>query len=300
MKLGELLAKDRIVIGARGETVRAAAQELAHAIVASGHAVDPDRLDALLAESLPSEAVTLGQHAFLLHFRTDAVDDVTVALGIALQPVHREHDPKKEGRVVLLILAPARATPAYLRTVGTFARVLGREEIVAKLEEAETPEDVLGLDVMQSVDVADQLLVRHVCAPARVVAGPATTVGQAASLMARHRLPSLPVISEDDEVLGMVSYGELLRHLLPAHVKRATGEFPGDDEAAEEGDYDPMAVPAREIMDRAVLCLSEDQPLSDVAQLMIDKKLERLPVVREGALVGMLTREGIVRRLFGP
>lgn len=299
MKLGELLTEDRIVIGAKGETVREAAQELAHAIIASGRATDPDRLDALLAESLPSEAVTLGQHAFLLHFRTDAVDDVTVALGIAPQPVHREHDPRKEGRIVLLILAPSRATPAYLRTVGTFARVLGREEIVAKLEKAETPEDVLALDVMQSVDVADQLLVRHVCAPTRVVAGPETTVGEAASLLAQHRLPALPVISEDDEVLGMVSYGELLRHLLPAHVKRATGELPGDDDA-QEGDHDPMAVPVREMMDRSVLCLSEDQSLTDVARLMVDKKLERLPVVREGALVGMLTREGIVRRLFGP
>ena len=33
---------------------------------------------------------------------------------------------------------------------------------------------------------------------------------------------------------------------------------------------------------------------------MVNKNLDRVPVVREGALVGLLTGEHIVRRLFGP
>jgi CBS domain-containing protein len=49
-----------------------------------------------------------------------------------------------------------------------------------------------------------------------------------------------------------------------------------------------------------VLCLSEEQSLTEAATLMVQKKLERVPVVREGALVGLLTREDLVRRLFGP
>jgi CBS domain-containing protein len=52
-------------------------------------------------------------------------------------------------------------------------------------------------------------------------------------------------------------------------------------------------------MDRSVLCISEEQSLAEVATMMVTRDVERLPVVREGQLVGMLTRGDIVRRLFG-
>ncbi len=52
-------------------------------------------------------------------------------------------------------------------------------------------------------------------------------------------------------------------------------------------------------MDRTVLCVSEDQALADVATMMLNRNVERFPVVREGALVGFLTRGDIVRRLLG-
>jgi CBS domain-containing protein len=52
-------------------------------------------------------------------------------------------------------------------------------------------------------------------------------------------------------------------------------------------------------MDRSVLCISEEQSLAEVANMMISRNIERFPVVREGRLVGLLTRGEIVRRLFG-
>jgi CBS domain-containing protein len=66
----------------------------------------------------------------------------------------------------------------------------------------------------------------------------------------------------------------------------------------DEGE-DPGNVPVREVMDRSVLCLTEDQSLAEAARLMVAKDTDRFPVVREGILVGMLTRGGVVRLLFG-
>jgi len=50
-------------------------------------------------------------------------------------------------------------------------------------------------------------------------------------------------------------------------------------------------------MSRSVLCLSEDQTLTDVANLMNNKDVDRFPVVREGIVVGFLTRADLIRRL---
>jgi CBS domain-containing protein len=55
----------------------------------------------------------------------------------------------------------------------------------------------------------------------------------------------------------------------------------------------------RDVMTRQVLCVSPEQPLAEVASMMINKDVDRVPVVREGNLVGFLTRGDIVRKLIG-
>jgi CBS domain-containing protein len=52
-------------------------------------------------------------------------------------------------------------------------------------------------------------------------------------------------------------------------------------------------------MTRTVMCVSEDQNLLEAANLMVNREVEQLPVVREGELIGFLTRESILRVLFG-
>lgn len=280
--------------------MRAAARPLMDAVIASGRATDPDKLDALLADSLPREAVMVGQQAFVLHFRTDAVTGVTAALAVTRAPVHREHDPGKEARVLVMVLAPAREASAFLRGLGAFARAFGKDEIVAAVLAAREPADVLAIPELAAIDLPEDLLVRDVLPARSIAARPEMSLGEAAALMTVHDVPALPVISDEQEVLGLVGYGELLRHLLPAHTKRLSGEFPAAKRGTTRGSAlsEPRDTAVRDAMDRSVLCVSEDQTLSDVAALMVNKDVDLVPVVRDGALVGLLTREDIVRRLF--
>ena len=300
MRLPDLLAADRIVLGAPGETVRDVARVLVHAIIASGRAHDPDRLEDLLAEALPSEAVTVGQQAFLLHFRTDAVDGLVGALAVTAAPVHRQHDPGKASRVVALLLAPAREGAMYLRVLAAFARALARDEVIAALEAARSADDVLRAEPLAAVEVPDEPLVRDLLGRRPVTVAPDTSLVEAARLMVRHGVAALPVVSGENEMLGLVSHGEILRHLLPRHAGRTTGEHAAAGAQARLSTSLVREVAVRDVMDRSVLCLSEEQSLTEAATLMVQKKLERVPVVREGALVGLLTREDLVRRLFGP
>jgi CBS domain-containing protein len=300
VKLTDLLAPDRVVLGTAGETVRDVARVLLHAVIASGQVHDPERLEALLADALPSEAVTVGQRAFLLHFRTDAVDEVTAALAVTAAPVHRAHDPGKEGRVVTMLLAPPGEGSAYLRALAAFARVLGREDVVAALEHAESPEALLAAPALASVEVPPELLVRDVLSGRVVSVTPETSLLEAARLMLHHGVAALPVVSEEREVLGLVSHGEILRHLLARHTGRSSGEYPAAKRGARLSTSLVRESAVRDVMDRSVLCLSEDQSVTEAATLMVNKRLEQVPVVREGTLVGLITREDLVRHLFGP
>jgi CBS domain-containing protein len=84
-----------------------------------------------------------------------------------------------------------------------------------------------------------------------------------------------------------------MRHLL------ATEAFSDGPPRLQPGVV-PEPKTVRDAMTRQVLCVAPDQPVALVAALMSNKDVERVPVVREGRLVGLLTRGDIVRKLIGP
>ena len=77
----DLLATERVVVPLAAQNLREAGERLIEALVASGASGEPDALRQLVAEALPEDAVSLGGQAYLIHFRTDAVRRLVVALG---------------------------------------------------------------------------------------------------------------------------------------------------------------------------------------------------------------------------
>lgn len=303
MKLIELLAPERVVVPLTAQNLREAGQRLIEALIGAGLSGEPDALRQLVAEALPQDAVTLGGQAYLIHFRTDAVKRLVVALGVSPAPIarRREVQARRGARIVVLILAPQKEAATYLQAASAFARALGRREVVDALLKAQAPRDVLDAAPLAEVQLPGQLMIRDFMTPKVLSVGPDQTLEFAARLMVAHAVPSLPVVSESGVVLGMLSHREVLQFLLSKYVKRvSTGEFLAPARRDPADRRDPSTILVREAMDRSVLCISEDQTLADVASLIVNKDIDRFPIVRDGVLVGFITRADIVRRLFGP
>jgi CBS domain-containing protein len=142
-------------------------------------------------------------------------------------------------------------------------------------------------------EIADQLLVRDLMTDRPRTIGPDELLKRAARELIHSGVGGLPVVDGDHRLLGVLSERELMRHLLVTEVfsDGAQRHVPGGQSA-------PKTV--RDAMTRQVLCVAPDQPVAQVAALMSNKDVERVPVVREGRLVGLLTRGDIVRKLIGP
>jgi CBS domain-containing protein len=298
VKLVELLTLERVVVPLVAADLREASEQLTNALVASGAAVDEEKLRELIIAEIPSQVVTIGD-AFLLHLRTDAVQTLVAALGITPAPIPRHDDSTKTARIVIVIVGPPKETSAYLQALSAFARLLGRQEVAEAITSAGSPAAVLETGPLADIELPGYLTVRDVMVPRTLSVHPDTPLGRASRLMVAHNVSSLPVVSDTHELLGIVSHREVLRYLLPMYVKRiSSGAFAPPPRGAS-GVEDPHDLPVREVMDRSVLSVSEDQTLAEVATLMVNKNLDRFPVVREGALIGFLTREDVVRRIFG-
>ncbi len=297
MRLLELFAEDRILVPLDAATLPAAAAALTEVLIDRSRSAQAAEMRALLEDQLPHDVLLAGG-AFILRCRTTAVDRLTAALGVAAAPVIRERDPQQSARVVVILAGPPRETPVFLQAVSTLVRLMEREAVVQELLAARSPADVLALPSLAQIELPGYLAVRDVMTRRVVSVRQDTTLGEAAGIMASERTRALPVVSEGDEVLGMVSHRELLHYLIPLYVKRMSS---GELRAPRRGssDTDPHDLPVREVMDRSIMCLSEDQTIAEVAGMMLNRDVERYPVVRDGRLVGVITREDIVRSLLG-
>jgi tRNA nucleotidyltransferase (CCA-adding enzyme) len=126
--------------------------------------------------------------------------------------------------------------------------------------------------------LSDGLRVDDALEPVIVKIRPETTLAEILDIIVGRRVGAVPVVGERSEVLGIITSGDALGQILRG----------GDGTQT-----------ARDIMTRTVLCVAEGQPLIEAAHMMVNKRVEQLPVVREGELIGIVTRSKVLRALHG-
>jgi CBS domain-containing protein len=128
---------------------------------------------------------------------------------------------------------------------------------------------------------------------------PETTIAEIATILIERRFSGLPVL-EDGRVVGIVSEGDLLRrHEIDTDRKRPGSWWMrllrGEPRPA---DYvKSHAVHAADVMTREVISVSEDEPVAAIAILFGERHIKRVPVLRDGLLVGIVTRANLVQAL---
>ena len=288
MRLTEILRPAHVVAPLAAETVHGAVSQLAQRLIDTGDVVHPERLERLFTDQHVRDLIHIGGRVLLPHLRTEAVSHLAVALGVAPAPLRiTEGDARGGAQVVVLVLAPPAAADLYLQTVAALARALRDDATVDQLVAARTPEEVIAVPEIGGITIQPRLTVRDVMTQRVYRVSPDDSVRAVLSLVRQHHLRAIPVVSDEREVLGMVTDRELLRHFLPG-VQRQT----------ESSTAELRSLRVRDVMSRSVICVSEDQALAEVASIMVSKDLERLPVTNEGKLTGFLTRGDILRKLF--
>ncbi len=127
------------------------------------------------------------------------------------------------------------------------------------------------------------------------------TVQEAAKLMCERQVSALPVVDAKDRVVGIISEGDLVRRA-ELGTDKAHGSwwlrflaFPGESAAADF--VKTHATRVRDVMTSPVVSASESTPLEKIAALLEKHRIKRVPVLRAGQLVGIVSRADLVRRL---
>lgn len=288
----ELLPRAHVVLPLNAATVDDAVAALTRRLITSGAIKDGPRLEQMLNEPRNRHIVSIGQHAALPHYRTDLVDELVIALGIAKHPLSSEHtDLEGDPFIIVLVLAPVDSSTLYLQTVAAIARLIRDEAVVARFAEAVTVDDVFGIEQVSAVRVQPSLTVRDIMIQDVNSITPSIPLRDAVDMMVRNQISALPVVGDKLEVLGIITEHDVMRGLLSRIPRVADADR---DTSAESSEL----LRVRDVMTRSVLCVSEDLGLTEAANLMNNKNVEQLPVTSEGKLTGFLTRGDIIRKLF--
>ena len=292
MDLLDLLPSEHMIVPLRAPDLRAAIDRLLDRLVESGAVAEsPSLRDRIRSEPL-REVVAVNDDVVLPHYRSEAVESLSLALGVSPEPIPAASSGLEvQPRIVALILAPQEAASLYLQTTSTLARLLRNRDVSDRMAHQPDAVAVRQLPDLEGLRIQPSLTVRDVMSHRIASAPPDSSVRTTLDLMLRRRLRAVPVVGEKGEVLGIVTDADVMRALLPK-IPRA-----GADET-ESGDQ-PLDRPVRDIMTRSVLCVSEELGISEVASMMINKDVEQVPVVQAGTITGMVSRGDIIRKLFG-
>jgi CBS domain-containing protein len=117
---------------------------------------------------------------------------------------------------------------------------------------------------------------------------PDTPFKDVVGLMVRQGLSAVPVVGEKLEFLGLITSADAIRYMVPERIS-------GSEDSRAAGELQ-----AREVMARSVMCIPDDQSLVEAANLMVNKGVNQVPVVRAGELVGFLSAETALQLLYRP
>jgi CBS domain-containing protein len=99
---------------------------------------------------------------------------------------------------------------------------------------------------------------------------PEASAQEAAQLLSQHRISGLPVVNTENKIIGMVTEADIISkvHRDGLHVS--------------------------DIMSHEVISVVEDTPVGEIASLLTERKIKRVPVVHGDKLIGIVSRGDIV------
>ena len=101
-----------------------------------------------------------------------------------------------------------------------------------------------------------------------------TPIYEALYLLTRNKISGIPVVDEDEKVIGVLSEKDVLTILFDKNLEvRSTVE-----------DY----------MSRDIICFTEDDSAIDVCKFFIRSNIRRVPITKDNKLVGIVSRADII------
>jgi len=132
-----------------------------------------------------------------------------------------------------------------------------------------------------------------------ITVSPEATVDDAVRLLLDHNISAVPVVDAKGSLLGLVSEGDLIRRVRGSDGPRRSWwlEILGGLNDSAKDFVKMRSHHIEDVMTRDVLSADEDTPVADIARLLEKRRIKRVPVLRSGRVVGIVSRANLLHAL---
>ncbi len=135
-----------------------------------------------------------------------------------------------------------------------------------------------------------------------LVARPNDSVEKVARILLENKISGIPVVDAEDKVLGIISEKDLIIKAgelkIPFYITLFDSIIFLENTMRFNNELKKYtASRVKDAMTTKVIAVDEDEPVGNIVKLMQDKKVNRVPVLRHDKLVGIITRNDILKAM---
>jgi CBS domain-containing protein len=132
-----------------------------------------------------------------------------------------------------------------------------------------------------------------------IMVGPRTSVSEIAALFVRRRISGVPIVDGEGKLVGLVSEGDLVRRIETGTDARRSWWLDLLTESSEQAATyaKTRGKRAEDVMTKDVVTATETTSLRDIASLMERNRIKRVPIMRDGKIVGIVSRANLIQGL---
>jgi CBS domain-containing protein len=143
--------------------------------------------------------------------------------------------------------------------------------------------------------------VRDIMTRKVIVCEAKTSVNEIAKKLVKHDITGMPVVFKE-KVIGIVTEADIIMQKAKIHIPDYIQLLDSflyleDPKEVEEELKKILGMKAEEIMTANVVTINPDASISDLATLFEEEHINPIPVVKDGKLVGIVSRADIVKLL---
>lgn len=298
MNLAQFFDLDLIDIELKAQTKGQAIETLAELFCKKYPDKDKKTILDAVAEREELGSTSFGRGFAFPHARTDAVSDLHIVLGISRKGLDDKSPDNVPLKAVCLLLTPRNISKLYLQTLSGLANLARRPGMLDSLASVRTPMELLDIVEKADIEIKRALTAGDVMSQDLVTVGPEEALKTVANLMFKHKYDGIPVVDDQGKLLGEISGRELIRSALASYENlisdvAALAQMEPFDELLRRQNQ----IRVKHIMRREIGVVSEQDPLANIAAMMLSKNVERIMVVRGEKLVGIITSTDIISKI---
>lgn len=299
MKLSNLFDPDLVKLNLEANSKDEAIDQLADLFCKKHPEKNKIEILKAVSEREKLSNTSMGRGVAFPHARTDVVNGLNIIVGISSNGIIADTPDDKPLHIIILLLTPRNISKNYLQTLSGLATFSRRPETTPAILKAQSSKEFIEIICKSDIIIKKVLTVGDVMTLDPITISPDKTLKDVANMFFKHKLKCLPVVDDNNKLVGEITETELLKYALPNYKSfiANVANLP-EIESFEELLYKEHSAKISTFMNCNPVIMDTNTPVVEAAAMMLFKKIEMVSALADDKLAGVVSKSDIVSKII--